>query len=64
MWEWSRTVTEYAVAAAWTSTRTEQTVPKYGDPECWAETVEGESAEGDGVEIAAGDQIGVYDLVG
>ncbi|MGO4614473.1 hypothetical protein AB4305_09800 [Nocardia sp. 2YAB30] len=62
MWEWSRTVTEYAAAAAWM--RTEQTEAKYVDPEYWAESVEGESAEGDGVAMAAGDRIGVYDLVG
>ncbi|WP_406270922.1 hypothetical protein OH799_29700 [Nocardia sp. NBC_00881] len=64
MWEWSRTVTEYAAAAAWTSTRSEETEPKYGDAEYRAETEGDETAEGDGVGMAARDPIGGYDLVG
>ncbi|WP_330232809.1 hypothetical protein OHA40_10220 [Nocardia sp. NBC_00508] len=66
MWEWSKTVAEYAAAAAWTHTQAVEAEPKYGEPETWSETaVEAPSAEGDGVRTAARDPIlGEYDLVG
>lgn len=66
MWGWSKTVAEYAAAAAWASTRSAETEPKYGEPEYWAETTaEGQSAEGDGVGIAARDpMLCEYDLAG
>ncbi|WP_280493272.1 hypothetical protein [Nocardia asiatica] len=63
MWEWGRALAEYAAAAAWTSST--ETAPKYGDPEEWAQTAEGEPEEGDGAGIAARDRMaGAYDLVG
>ncbi|WP_159839350.1 hypothetical protein [Nocardia sp. CY41] len=63
MWEWGRTFAEYAAAAAWT--RTAETAPKYGEPECWAETAEGEPEDADRMGAAARDPIlSGYDLVG
>ncbi|WP_040774853.1 hypothetical protein [Nocardia pneumoniae] len=66
MWGWSRTVAEYAAAAAWTYTQSAETEPKYGEPEYWAETTAEElSADADGVRIAARDpMLREYDLAG
>ncbi|MEV6256309.1 hypothetical protein [Nocardia sp. NPDC051911] len=62
MWEWGRTFAEYAAAAAWT--RTTETAPKYGEPECWTETAEGEP-ENDRAGMAARDPlVSWYDLAG
>ncbi|MGQ4597426.1 hypothetical protein [Nocardia sp. R6R-6] len=67
MWGWSRTVAEYAAAAAWTYRQTVENEPKYGEPECCSETTDDEgSVEGDGdVRGAVRDPIlGDYDLAG
>ncbi|MET9026181.1 hypothetical protein ABZW96_11225 [Nocardia sp. NPDC004168] len=62
MWEWGRTFAEYAAAAAWT--RNTETAPKYGEPECWTETTEGEP-ENDRAGMAARDPlVSWYDLAG
>ncbi|MGW4714653.1 hypothetical protein [Nocardia sp. NPDC004260] len=62
MWEWGRTFAEYAAAAAWTPTT--ETAPKYGEPECWTETAEGEP-ENDRAGMAARDPlVSGYDLAG
>lgn len=62
MWEWGRAFAEYAAATAWT--RTTETAAKYGEPEYWTETAEGE-LEDDGAGMAARDPIvSWYDLAG
>jgi hypothetical protein len=62
MWEWGRTVAEYATAAASTRRHTEQTEPTVVDPEFWAEVGEGDSDGADNGVVWA--PVREFDLVG
>ncbi|WP_405167046.1 hypothetical protein OG203_19275 [Nocardia sp. NBC_01499] len=48
MWEWSKTVAEYAAAASWTSYRKYETEPTIVDPDCRTEAAHGDSEGPDG----------------
>ncbi|WP_406236641.1 hypothetical protein [Nocardia sp. NBC_01009] len=61
MWEWGRTVAEFATAATWTSWQTTPPQPTVVDPEFWAEADEGEGDEANISGMRA--PIREYDLV-
>ncbi|MFE7796037.1 hypothetical protein [Nocardia sp. NPDC057440] len=61
MWEWGRTVAEYATEATWTRRQTAPAQPTVVDPEFWAEAGESEGDEADVSGVRA--PIREYDLV-
>ncbi|MEV6428874.1 hypothetical protein [Nocardia sp. NPDC051463] len=62
MWEWGRTVAEYATAATWTGRRITPPQPTVLDPEFWVEADEAECDEANTSGMRA--PIREYDLVG
>ncbi|PXX66351.1 hypothetical protein DFR70_10398 [Nocardia tenerifensis] len=61
MWEWSKTVAEYAAAAAWTRCHTGEIEPTIVDPDYRAEAAHGDADSIDCAERAPSE---MYILVG
>ncbi|GAA5080550.1 hypothetical protein [Nocardia iowensis] len=62
MWEWSKTVAEYAAAASWTSWQQTETEPTIVDPDFTTTATEGDSDGADRMAVYLA--IMGYDLVG
>ncbi|MFI6045363.1 hypothetical protein ACIA8C_27290 [Nocardia sp. NPDC051321] len=61
MWEWSKTVAEYAAASSWTSCHNFESEPTILDPEGKPEVTHGHAEGADGAARAPSDE---YILVG